>query len=256
LSAILIPLPPLSEQRRIVARIEELMSRVREAKRLRREALEDAERLWQSVLADTFPRPGQDLPPGWRWARLGEVASKPQYGYTASAVMEPVGPKFLRITDITSGEIDWQSVPYCSADEKVLDKYKLSIGDVLFARSGSVGATIVLREAPPDVIFASYLIRVRLKEEILPEYAEWLLKAPISQSQLVPQGATQKNINARHIEQLSIPLPPLEEQRRIVARLEVVWERIRALKEAQAATDAELPRLEQAILDKAFRGEL
>ncbi len=53
-----------------------------------------------------------------------------------------------------------------------------------------------------------------------------------------------------------IPLPPLEEQRRIVARLEAVWKSIQALKEAQKATDTELQRLEQAILDKAFRGEL
>jgi len=252
----LVPLPPLAKQRRIVARIEELMSRVREAKRLRQQAKEDAERLWQSVLAETFPRPGSELPPGWRWVRLGEVAFKPQYGYTASAVTDAVGPKFLRITDITSGGIDWHKVPYCAADEKTLGKYKLSVGDVLFARSGSVGATILIREPLPEAVFASYLIRVRLQEEVDPEYAEWLLKAPVAQRQLIPQGAAQKNINARHIERLLIPLPPLDEQRRIVAHLEVAQEKIRALKEAQAETDEELKRLEQAVLDKAFRGEL
>jgi type I restriction enzyme S subunit len=53
-----------------------------------------------------------------------------------------------------------------------------------------------------------------------------------------------------------IPLPPLEEQRRIVAHLQEVQERIKALKEAQEQTEAELKRLEQAILEKAFRGEL
>jgi type I restriction enzyme S subunit len=73
LRSVLIPLPPLEEQRRIVARVEELMSRIREAKRLRQEAKEEAERLWQSILSETFPKPGTELPEGWRWVRLGEV---------------------------------------------------------------------------------------------------------------------------------------------------------------------------------------
>src|SRR5690606_35257557 len=67
------PLPPLDEQRRIVARVEELMARVREAKRLRQQAKEDAERLMQAALAEVFPSPGAEPPPGWRWVRLGEV---------------------------------------------------------------------------------------------------------------------------------------------------------------------------------------
>jgi len=58
------------------------------------------------------------------------------------------------------------------------------------------------------------------------------------------------------IKEMVIPLPPLEEQRRVVAHLEGVQEKVKALKEAQAASDAELQRLEQAILDRAFRGKL
>jgi type I restriction enzyme S subunit len=192
------------------------------------------------------------LPEGWRWVRLGEVAFKPQYGYTTSAVTEAVGPKFLRITDISSGEIDWESVPYCSAVGKVLEKYKLRVGDVLFARSGSVGATVVIRETPPDAVFASYLIRVRLREEVLPEYAEWLLKAPVSQSQLVPQGAAQKNINARHIEQVLIPLPPLEEQRRIVARIEELMGRVREARRLRQEAQKDAERLWQSVLAQTF----
>jgi type I restriction enzyme S subunit len=192
------------------------------------------------------------LPEGWRWVRLGEVALKPQYGYTTSAVTEAVGPKFLRITDISSGEIDWESVPYCSAAGKVLEKYKLRVGDVLFARSGSVGATVVIRETPPDAVFASYLIRVRLREEVLPEYAEWLLKAPVSQSQLVPQGAAQKNINARHIEQVLIPLPHLEEQRRIVGRIEELMGRVREARRLRQEAQKDAERLWQSVLAQTF----
>jgi len=193
------------------------------------------------------------LPQGWRWVRLGEVASKPQYGYTASATTEPKGPKFLRITDITTAEVDWRKVPYCEADEKVLAKYALNAGDILFARSGSIGATMVIKDTPPEsAVFASYLLRVRLSEEVLPEYMGLLLKAPLCQSQLVPRGAAQRNINAKHIQQLFIPLPPLSEQRRIVARIEELMARVREAQRLrqQAREDAE--RLWQSVLAETF----
>jgi len=192
------------------------------------------------------------LPEGWRWVRLGEVAYKPQYGYTASAISEPVGPKFIRITDITSGDIAWDDLPYCKCNSKVLDKYRVYSEDILFARTGSVGATILIKEVPYEAVFASYLIRVKLRKEVLPEYVEWVLKSPVCQNQLKPRGAAQKNINTQLITQILIPLPPLAEQRRIVAHLQAVQERLKALKEAQTATDAELKRLEQSVLEKAF----
>lgn len=55
------------------------------------------------------------LPEGWRIERLGDYCYKPDYGYTESATNEPIGPKFLRITDIQDGGVDWNAVPYCKA---------------------------------------------------------------------------------------------------------------------------------------------
>ncbi len=198
-----------------------------------------------------------ELPEGWKWVKLGEILEgKPQYGYTSSASPNPVGPKFLRITDITSGVIDWESVPYCNIDPQLFERYRLMPGDLLFARTGSIGTTILIKEVPYEAIFASYLIRVRLRANVLPEFVSLMLKAPLCQKQFIPLGATQKNINAWAIQQIIIPLPPLPEQKRIVNQLEALQDKIKALKEAQKETEEELKRLEQSILEKAFLGEL
>jgi type I restriction enzyme S subunit len=194
------------------------------------------------------------LPKGWRWVRLGEVCSKPQYGLTQSASTTPVGPKFLRITDITSGYIDWEKVPYCRISQHELDKYKLDEGDLLFARSGSIGATILIKEKPPyDAVFASYLIRVRLNKFLVyPEFLYWFTRSPLGQEQLIPRGATQKNINAKFIQSLLIPLPPLEEQKQIVARIEELMDRIKEAKKLRQETKKQTELLWQSVLAETF----
>ena len=194
------------------------------------------------------------LPAGWRWVRLGEVCSKPQYGLTQAASKEAIGPKFVRITDITSGQIEWDAVPYCRIDTRTLEKYRLDKGDMLFARSGSVGATMLIKEKPPfNAVFASYLIRVRINDSvILPEFVDLFIKSASGQAQLVPQGAAQKNINAKLIQQLLIPLPPLEEQKRIVARIEELMGRVREARRLREEAKQEAERLWQAVLARTF----
>jgi type I restriction enzyme S subunit len=109
-----------------------------------------------------------ELPSGWRAARIREICEHPQYGHTASAQHSPVGPKMLRITDIQDGRVDWPSVPYCRCDD--VEKYRLKAGDIVFARTGATtGKSFLIREAQ-DSVFASYLIRLRVRSGILPEY--------------------------------------------------------------------------------------
>jgi type I restriction enzyme S subunit len=194
------------------------------------------------------------LPNGWQWVKLGEVCKKPQYGISLSASLTPVGPKFLRVSDITSGRIDWETVPYCRVEQSKLDKYKLAEGDLLFARSGSVGATILIKENPPyDTVFASYLIRVKLNETLVyPEYLYLFTQSPFGQVQLVPRGATHKNINAKHVQSLLIPLPPLEEQKRIVARIEELRTRIKEAKKLRQESKEKTELLWQSALAETF----
>ena len=85
-----------------------------------------------------------------------------QYGYTETATTEPVGPKFLRITDIAQNYIDWNGVPYCPISEENHEKYVLSEGDVVVARTGAtVGYANMVGRNIPDSVFASFLVRIR-----------------------------------------------------------------------------------------------
>jgi len=260
ITQLLIPLPPLDEQRRIVARVEELMSRVREAKRLRQQAKEDAERLMQAALAEVFPRPGTEPPPGWRWVRLGEVFDLQQ-----GASMSPkrrVGRNlrpFLRTKNILWGSVDVSSVDEMDFTEEEVEKLCLQPGDLLVCEGGDVGRTAIWEGQLPLALYQNHIHRLRRKnDDTEPRFFMYWMRAAYQVFRAY-EGAESRtaipNLSGRRLKTFLAPLPPIEEQRRIVAHLEAVQEKVRALKEAQAATDAELQRLEQAILDKAFRGE-
>jgi len=259
---LLIPLPPLEEQRRIVARVEELMSRIREAKRLRQEAKEEAERLWQSILSETFPKPGTELPEGWRWVRLGEVCD---YKSGVWGQTDPNGIPVLRSTDfLPDGNLSYETAIRLALSEKQLKKAVLQPGDILLERSGGgpnkpVGR-VAYFQGQGTYCCGNFITRLRVScADVVPKFLfYYLFYFHISGGTESLQTQTTNIRNLRFDEYLAItvPLPPLEEQRRIVAYFQDVQEKIRALKEVQAQTETELKRLEQAILDKAFRGEL
>mgnify|MGYP000426034555 CR=1 FL=1 len=239
----IIPLPPLEEQRRIVARIEALMARVREARRLRKEATEDAERLWQSVLAETFPRPGSELPKGWRWVRLGEVCE------VWDRLRKPVKKK-ERIAGDT---------PYCGANG-IIDYVKGYTHEGEFVLLAEDGGFYCPGEPSAYIMQGRFWANnhVHIIRGKTGRLLNALLQSYLVAADLRPflTGATRPKLTQGAMISIPVPLPPLSEQRRIVAYLEAVQEKIKALKEAQAATEAELKRLEQAILERAFRGEL
>ncbi len=73
----------------------------------------------------------------WKTITLGKISTDISYGYTASASQEECGPKFLRITDIVPDRINWNTVPYCSIEDKKIEKYNLEAGDIVIARTGA-----------------------------------------------------------------------------------------------------------------------
>lgn len=209
------------------------------------------------------PAPAQDevpfeLPAKWKLVKMSDIAESIRYGYTASAATSG-NAKFLRITDLKDGEVDWSSVPYCEINDKDLAKLTLRLNDILIARSGSVGKSYVVEkplDAGCDAVFASYLIRIRLNKDAPVEigFIKHFLNSPVYWDEINEnaRGTALKNVNAKQLEGLLIPLPPLEEQRRIVARLAEVLLLVERFGEAQeqlVKLEAEFPsKLKASIL--------
>lgn len=259
LESYLIPLPPLEEQRRTEAKVEALMARVREARRLRAEAKRDAERLMQAALAEVFPCPGAILPEGWRWVRLGEVAD---HGRRSIDPRRFAGETFL-LYSIPSYDSGMKPEKVAGA-QIGSSKLLVETGMCLFSKlNPRLPRAWIVREAENEYrkIASTEFIPLRPRNESLDlEYLRNLLVSEffLRQVRRDVTGATgsRQRLKPNVVLDAIIPLPPLEEQRRIVAYLEQVQQQVTALKRVQAEIEAELKRLEQAILERAFRGEL
>lgn len=169
------------------------------------------------------------LPVGWEWQSVKKLSHNIQYGHTAKAESNG-NAKFLRITDIQNGKIDWQGVPTVSLKEKEIRKYALSDNDLVFARSGATaGKSILIKNAPTDAVFASYLIRITPNQEkIIPEYLSYFFLTPAYWEVvgLNAAGAAQPNINGTKLSEFIVPIAPREEQKRIVEKLDALLARI------------------------------
>jgi type I restriction enzyme S subunit len=198
-----------------------------------------------------------EIPGNWRWVRLRDVCEKPQYGYTASAETAAVGPKFLRITDIQNGEVHWERVPYCRCGAEAA-ACVLKGGDILFARTGgTTGKSFLVKEVPSEAIFASYLIRVRTKDDLMPEYLSLFLQSDMYWRQVITskRGGAQPNMNATLLGDVLLPFPPLPAQKHIVAKIQ---ESMKDVEHARLACEAQLETaraLPQAYLRLVFESE-
>jgi len=170
-----------------------------------------------------------ELPDGWGWVSVKNLSSKVQYGYTTKA-REHGNAQFLRITDIQNGRIQWRGVPFVSISDEKIEKYSLQADDLVFARSGATsGKSILITNPPINSIFASYLIRVVPDVSVvLPKFLELFFQSPEYWKQVgvSVSGAAQPNINGTKLSGFQVSLPPLNEQKRIVTKLDALFTRI------------------------------
>lgn len=198
-----------------------------------------------------------DLPTGWQWSTLGEISEKPQYGWTTKAVREGGSIKLLRTTDITTGDLGWKGVPFCKEVPDNLEKYLVKPGDLLISRAGSVGFSYLVSHTEPAV-FASYLIRFRIKEGVSKRYVAYFLKSPAYWKAIGASkaGIAIPNVNAKKLAQVRIPIAPREQQEETVAEIEKQFSRLDEAVANLKRVKANLKRYKAAVLKAAVEGKL
>lgn len=265
LAQIEFPLPPLAEQRRVVARIETLAAEINEARTLRQQAAEEAEALPTAQTSRIFEELlkgelhpirtlGCDGDDSIQIGPFGAQLHKTEFVENGTPVLNVgnVWPDGLRLDYLDH-----------VTEEKAhqLRRYSIKTGDLLFARSGATLGKVCL--VPPKCdswLMTGHLFRVRFDpERIFNQFAFAALRGSLQiQEQIFGQvrGATRPGYNTTLLGSVNLPVPPLAEQRRVVAELDALQAEVDPLKRLQAESGAELDALLPAILDKAFKGEL
>ncbi|OXS33047.1 restriction endonuclease subunit S [Streptomyces sp. XY006] len=268
LAAWQVPVPPLKEQRRIVAALEEQLSRLDaaagSAAQVRSKLLAyKASREREIVPSPQAGAAEQPLPGEWQMVRLSDISHSSGYGTSTKCGYDGAGGAVLRIPNIQSGTINTADLKYALEADLDLDAYKVSAGDLLVVRTNGsrdlIGRVAVSRE-DTDYAFASYLIRFKIKtDDAFPDWVSRILSTR-PWRQLIESAAAstagQYNLNLKKLGSLPIPLPPLEEQRSLTVALDEIDASVRRL--TSAVDDASLKgeALRRTLLAEAFAGRL
>jgi type I restriction enzyme S subunit len=257
-----IPLPPLPEQWRIVARIDELTAKINEARTLRGQSVAETESLYNSELRSAF----SGLATRYRTTQLVQLLVGAGYGSSEKCDLERAEGAIpvLRIPNVASERITLNNLKYARLSPHDQKRLLLKQADILVVRTNGsldlVGRSAVVEELPEPMAFASYMIRLRFDQgRILPEYTQRMLRHLRTSGEMVDFARTtagQYNVSLGRLQSAKIPVPPIPEQHRIVEELDALQKQVDRLTNLQAETAAELDALLPSVLDKAFRGNL
>lgn len=254
-----IPLPSLPEQHRIIAQIDELTTKIEEACRLQQQSVVEAEALFCSE-SSRFFLPGKNIN---NLKILAEVTTRITKGESPEwqgFSYQDFGPIFVRSENVLWGKLDLSIVSHIPvAFHQKLSRSQLKKGDVLINLVGaSIGRTCVVSDTIGDANVNQAVAVISPNSEILNgNYLMYFLISSSTQD-IIHGGKVETarpNISLDDLRKLIIPVPPISEQRRIVAYLDNLQSKVNALKHLQAETEAELDALLPSILDKAFKGE-
>jgi type I restriction enzyme S subunit len=158
----------------------------------------------------------------WIEFKLADACCSIDYGLTASATDSADAPRFLRITDIVSGAIDWKTVPSVVTDQTTVEKYRLDDGDIVIARTGaSTGASAYVKK-PPSAVFASYLVRLKTKSDFDSRYVAYYLKSDAFWCFIrgvLGDKSAQPNASASTMTQALLRAPKNKETQRAIAHI-------------------------------------
>jgi type I restriction enzyme S subunit len=268
-------LPPLVEQQRIAAKVEALLGRVHAARQRLAKLPAILKRFRQSVLAAAcsgrltaeWRRDGgeqADFPGSWQLVNAGTAYEDARYGTSVKCGKADKGTPVLRVPNIARGVLELVDLKYAELSHREGEALAVQEGDLIVCRTNGsldlIGKAAVIPPLSRPHAFASYLIRLRLDHgKLLPNYFHGFLSGPAGRDQIEERARTtagQFNLNLEILRDLELLLPPLAEQREIVRRVEAMFRLADAIEKRVASATGRAEKLTQAILAKAFRGEL
>lgn len=247
-------LPPLAEQERIVAAIEEHCSHLDAGEAALNDAERDQERLQLALTLEALH--GQ-----WPTNALGDHTIEQRYGSSAKASTEGDVP-VLRMGNIVDGKLDFDNLKYLPAGHEDLDTCVLEDGDLLFNRTNSpelVGKSAVYRDTGSPVAFASYLIRVRTTDDLDPDWACLAINSPAGRryiDEVRTQQVGQSNVNGTKLKNFPIPVPPLHVQKKRLAALHSAEAQLSRTRTSIVDGRRRANTLRRSLLASAFAGRL
>ena len=201
------------------------------------------------------------VPESWQVNNLGSVRDRLQYGTSVKCTYTSSRFPVVRIPNIEPQKINLDDLKYCELSDAQAGRFRLENGDLLFIRTNGVldrlGSCAVYSGEPPDALFASYLIRARLKQDhIIPEFASYFLGSDFGTvlvaGRATPASDGKYNLNTAAIDSLQLPLPSLDEQREIVEILDTIDRKMDLHRQKRAV----LEELFKALLHKLMTGEI
>ncbi|WP_346709724.1 restriction endonuclease subunit S [Phocaeicola salanitronis] len=203
-----------------------------------------------------------EIPNSWEWERWGNISQSIQYGYNAPA-LENGDIRMVRISDIQNNKVLWENVPFCLINTSEIETYLLKVNDILFARTGgTVGKSFLVEDVPVKAIYAGYLIRTRYSSLLCPYYMKAFMESQLYWEQLKNGtiATAQPNCNGKTLAKMLLPIPPINEQERIVEKLRNVSFFIERYGKSQSflnqLNEQVKEQLKKSILHEVIQGKL
>jgi type I restriction enzyme S subunit len=283
-----IPVPPLAEQDSLVEQVRTAQDKVEGVrdrlatiptllKKFRQSVLAAAcsgqltadwrKMIGREVDYGSFESHGEielpDLPAVWSYTPMKDWLESLKYGTSAKCLPNVDGTPVLRIPNVSGGSLDLRDMKFARLPIKEASELSLRSGDSLMIRSNGsvtlVGRTVSVSSAAVNMAYAGYLLRLRPKNVDSSVFLRMALESDLLRLQIeLPARSTSgvHNINTKEVFGLLIPTPPLDEQTEIVRRVESLFALADSIESRLADATAQVERTTQAILAKAFRGEL
>ena len=259
LGDLVVSIPPLAEQQRIVGLLDEAFEGLATAKANAEKNLQNACTLFESYLQSVFTQRG----PGWVEKRLEDVCvigdGNHSSNYPKKEELVAKGVPFIRSTNLVDGEISDEDMRFLSPEKHAqLKKGHLKTGDILFTNRGEIGKTAIVDAGHEGSNLNSQIAWLRCSETLNNRFLFHVLNSGAIKShlELSKNGAALQQFTIRQIKELKIPIPPKDQQRALVVSLDGLSSETQRLARLYERKLVALEALKRSLLHQAFSGEL